>query len=174
MEEEWCWVEKTNKHDLLLWNVYIQNLVWLEQQEGLHFSNNNSCCVQKCIFEYLINFPIFLLRLSTCVSTYEFYSSFKCQIVMKKFNYLVYAIHTPMFSIFGDKISKLSSKSRMKCLVIIPQNKNVLPTYVVILAEVTRVAWNVNKFCVYEVSIPHFMLSNIADTVNKHTMIMAE
>ena len=46
-------------------------------------------------------------------------------------------------------------------------------THVVIIAVETRVAWNVNKFCVYVVSIPHFMLSNIADTVNKHTMAMA-
>ena len=47
-------------------------------------------------------------------------------------------------------------------------------THVVIIAVVARVAWNENKFCVYEVSIPHFMLSNIADTVNKHTMAMAD
>ena len=46
-------------------------------------------------------------------------------------------------------------------------------THVVIIAVVTRVAWNVNKFCVYALSIPLFMLSNIADTVNKHTMTMA-
>ena len=45
---------------------------------------------------------------------------------------------------------------------------------VVIIAVVTRVAWNVNKFCVYALSIPLFMLSNIADTVNKHTMTMAD
>ena len=47
-------------------------------------------------------------------------------------------------------------------------------THVVIIAVVTEVAWNVNKFCVYALSIPLFMLSNIADTVNKHTMTMAE
>ena len=46
-------------------------------------------------------------------------------------------------------------------------------THVVIIAAVvTEVAWNVNKFCVYVFAIPHFMLSNIADTVNKQTMTM--
>ena len=48
-----------------------------------------------------------------------------------------------------------------------------IATHVVILAVVTGVAWNWNKFYAYEVSIPHFMLSNIADNVNKHTMTMA-
>ena len=45
--------------------------------------------------------------------------------------------------------------------------------HVVIVAVVTRVVYNVNKFCVYALSIPLFMLSNITDTVNKHTMTMA-
>ena len=47
-------------------------------------------------------------------------------------------------------------------------------THVVIIVVETRVAWNVNKFCVYEVSMPHFMLSNIADTVKKCKMTMAD
>ena len=44
----------------------------------------------------------------------------------------------------------------------------IKPTHVVIKGLVWKVAWNVNKFCVYVVPIPHCMLSNIADTVNKH------
>ena len=50
---------------------------------------------------------------------------------------------------------------------------STMSTHVVIIAVVTRVARNVNKFYVYVLSIPLFMLSNIADTVNKHTMTMA-
>ena len=51
---------------------------------------------------------------------------------------------------------------------------SVFSTHVVIIAVVSLVAWNVNKFCVFAFAIPLFMLSNIADTVNKHTMTMAE
>ena len=47
------------------------------------------------------------------------------------------------------------------------------PAHVVIIAVVTEVAWNVNKICVYALSIPLFMLSNIVDTINKQTMTMA-
>ena len=50
---------------------------------------------------------------------------------------------------------------------------STMSTHVVIIAVVTRVARNVNKFYVYVLSIPLFMLSNIADTVNKHKMTMA-
>ena len=48
------------------------------------------------------------------------------------------------------------------------------PTHVVIRAVGWEVASNVNKFCVYVLPSPLCMLSNIADTVNKHKTTWAD
>ena len=77
-----------------------------------------------------------------------------------------------MISDFGDPLGVIGVTKHQKFTRKIVYDM-VVSTHVVIIAAETRFAWNVDKFCVYEVSIQHFVLSNIADTVNKHKMAMA-